>query len=54
MLSYRPYLMFNNWYLFVQNFICLVYLMRILLNLSTYIPNTPRIWMSVTAFIDKC
>ena len=26
----------------MQNFICLVYLMRILLHLSTYFPNTPR------------
>ena len=29
----------------MQNFICLVYLMRILLHLSTYFPNTPRICM---------
>ena len=35
--------MFNNSYSFMQNFIRLVYLMRILLHLSTYFPNTPRI-----------
>ena len=28
----------------MENVICLVYLMRILLNLSTYFSNTPRIY----------
>ena len=35
----------------MQNFIRLVYLMRILLHVSTYFPNTPRTKQNTLFFI---
>ena len=52
MFLYWSYLMFNNWYSFMQNVIPLVYLMAILLNVSTYFPNTPRMsWLDLFAWV---